>query len=755
MKQLLQSPKTGEVWVEDIPAPGLQPGTVQVRNRFSVVSAGTERATVEFGRQGMVGKARARPDLVREVVTKAKRDGLLSTIASVRNRLDESQSLGYSCAGTVLAVGEGVMQFKPGDRVACAGAGYAAHAEVVSVPKNLVVAVADQVELESAAFTTIGAIALQSIRLADTKIGEVVAVLGLGLVGQIAVRLLKAAGCTVVAMDPIADRCNLAEKGGCDTAVVDDAAIRSAVAAKSSAAGADAVIIAAATSGDGPIELAGELARDRGVVVAVGAVGMNVPRRAYYEKELNLRVSRSYGPGRYDPKYEEKGQDYPIGHVRWTENRNMRAFVQQLAEGRIDLGPLVSHRFPIDEAAQAYDLVTRDDAESNMGIVITYDEGPDTSRRLTLRPRVETRGAPASSAKIGLLGAGAFAASTLLPAMKKARGVEFVTVCSAGGRSARHLGDRFGFVNATTDEADVLEDSAINTVVIATRHHLHARQAVSALVAGKHVFCEKPLALNEEELGSVVAEAAARPSALLAVGYNRRFSPMTEQLMTFLEGVSEPLVIQCRINAGYLSSDHWIQDPEQGGGRIVGEVCHFVDLMTLIAGGLPVRVAAHAVRDGGRYRGDNVVATIEFSSGAIATITYVANGDASVAKERIEVFGGGRVAVLDDFRRLQLTANGKTKARSSRLGQNKGHRAQWETFVKALGEGEPWPVALEDLVSTSLATFAIEKSVATGQAIEVDAAGFITSAGSGGESAGSGAIEAAPGIAQSVTGSNR
>ena len=729
MKQLLQSPKTGEIWVKEVPSPGPRSGMVLVRNRFSVVSAGTERTTVEFGRQSVVGKARARPDLVREIVTKAKRDGVLSTITAVRHRLDEPLALGYSCAGTVLAVGNGVTEFKPGQPVACAGAGYAAHAEVVSVPKNLVVALPDQVELESAAFTTLGAIALQAIRLADARIGEVVAVLGLGLVGQMTVRLLKGAGCVVVAMDPIADRCRLAERGGCDAAVIDDEAMRSLVAGRSSAAGADAVIIAASTSGDGPIELAGELARDRGVVVAVGAVGMNVPRRTYYEKELSVRVSRSYGPGRYDPEYEEQGHDYPIGYVRWTENRNMQAFLQQLSEGRIDLAPLVSHRFPIDRATEAYDLIVKDRGKPSMGIVITYESDSVISRRVVLRPRIErTDVATLSAAKIGLLGAGSFASSTLLPVMKKVKGIEFVTVCSAGGKSARRIGDRFGFEKATTDEAHIFEDSAINTVVVATRHYLHASQVASALAAGKHVFSEKPLALNEDDLASVVTAANARPSALLAVGYNRRFAPLTERIKTFLEGVSEPFVMQCRINAGYLPPNHWIHDPEQGGGRIVGEICHFVDLMTHIAGGPPVRVAAHAMRDAGRYRGDNVVATLEFASGALGTITYVANGDTSVAKERIEIFGGEKVAVLDDFRRLDLTSNGKTKSYTSRPGQDKGHRGEWETLVNALAEGGSWPVGLEDLVSTSLATFAIVKSLATGLFVEVDAEGFIASA---------------------------
>ena len=754
MKQLVQSAREGTATVVEVPAPTVQPGHVLVQVAASVVSPGTERQMIEFAGKGLLGKARARPDLVRQVIGKARREGVLSTIEGVRERLDRPLTLGYSNAGTVLAVGDGVEKFRTGDRVACAGAGYAVHAEVVSVPKNLVVKLPESIGLESGAFTTIGAIATHGLRQAEIRLGEDVAVIGLGLVGLLTVQIARAGGCRVVGMDPRQERCDLAAELGCKAALTDSAQLADRISEITEGRGADRVIICAADPGNEAVELAGRIARDRGTIVAVGDVGMDIPRQTYYEKELTFRVSRSYGPGRYDPEYEEKGQDYPIGYVRWTENRNMQAFVRLVADGKVLLERLITHRFPIEEAPEAYRLISGERREEALGVLITCGDGTDPARRIDLRTSDDGR-RPQSSSKlaVGLLGAGTFATTTLLPAMKKVSGVELIGVCTATGASSRHAGDRYGFRYCTTDEEEVLRDPQVDTVAIATRNHLHARQVIAALEAGKHVFCEKPLAVNEAQLGDVVGEfyAAGKesqsrrdggtqaadvgdrqpstaPAPILTVGFNRRFAPMATQLKAFFEETEGPLVMNYRVNAGPVAGDHWVHDPEQGGGRIVSEVCHFVDFITYLAGTVPVRVQAQGLPNGGRLNHENVVATLELSDGSVGSVTYVAGGDQRLPKERVEVFGGGAAAVLDDFRRLELIRGGHRKVYRSRLRQDKGHRLQWEALLGAVRSGGPAPIPFEEIVAASLATYRIVEAMQMGAPVEMDVAGFISSA---------------------------
>ena len=746
MKQLIQHVRRSEPRVIDLPSPLVGSNAVLVRTAASLISVGTERTVVTMASKSLLQKARTRPDLVHQVVDKAQREGILTTLESVRSRLDQLLALGYSSTGTVIAVGDDVTGFQVGDRVACAGGGYAVHAEVVSVPRNLVVKLPGSVDFESAAFATLGAIALHGLRLAEPQLSEMVAVIGLGLVGQLAVQLAKAAGCRVFGVDLAPDRVRLALQLGIDQAVLRPEA-QAEAQAFTGGCGFDTVVITAATRSNDPVELAGHIARDRAVVVAVGAVGMTIPRKVYYEKELDFRISRSYGPGRYDPTYEEKGVDYPYGYVRWTENRNMQAFVQLLAEGKVDVKPLITHRFLIEEAAKAYDLITGKTEEPFLGVLITYPEQPDLSRRIELRKRVaggrwqiatETWQSAISHqpVAIGLLGAGNFATTTLLPAMRKVPGIELIGVCTATGLSARHAGDKFGFRYCTTDENEILSDPEINTVVIATRHHLHARQVIAALKAGKHVHCEKPLCPNEDELRSIVQTFNACPernrrvqrTSILTVGFNRRFAPLTRQLKAFLTDIHEPLVMHYRVNAGYIPLDHWVHDPEQSGGRVIGEVCHFVDFLTFLAGALPMRVHARSLPNDGRYRNDNVVITLEFADRSLGTITYVANGDKAFPKERVEVFGGGTVAVLDDFRCLELVRNGRKKVHRSRLRQDKGHRGEWEAFVAALRDGDPLPIPFEDIVATTLTTFRILDALRHGELVEVEVEAFIASA---------------------------
>lgn len=723
--------------MEEVPAPQLLPGCVLVRIAASVVSAGTERASAEFARKSLLQKAQSRPDLVREVISKVQRDGIVSAIQAVRSRLDQPQSPGYSSAGTVIAVGEGVVDLQPGDRIACAGAGFAVHAEVACVPRLLVARiplrpnVGDEVPFDQAAFATLGAVALHGIRNSEAKLGDTVAVVGLGLLGQLTVQLLKAAGCHVLGMDIDPSRADLARQMGADGVANSAAAFRDLCVETSRGAGVNCVLITAETSSSDPVNLAGAVARDRAVVVAVGTVGMDIERKAYYEKELDFRISRSYGPGRYDVAYEQKGRDYPIGYVRWTETRNMEAFVQFLAEKKVDAGALITHRFSIEHAQSAYDLITGKSREPFLGVVIEYSGGEAELPALAVVPEpatVSPRPAEAAGVSVGLLGAGVFAAGTLVPAVKASSNTVLVAVCAATGSHAQHVQRKFGFGHCTTDEGQLIHDPGVNAVVIATRHHLHAKQVMAALAAGKHVFCEKPLCLSEDELRSIVGGYLGIPSAqrpALMVGFNRRFAPMTARMKSFLAPITEPLALHYRINAGYLPADHWVNDREQGGGRILGEVCHFVDLLMFLASSPIVEVEARPLGNSGRYSGDNVLVSLRFHNGSEGTISYLANGDRAFSKERIEVFGGGSTAFLEDFRRLELVRGGRKETIHSRWRQDKGHRGEWNAFSQSVLRQNEAPIRFEELVCSTLATLRIDESAATGKRLAVDSAAFL------------------------------
>jgi len=732
MKQLLQYARTGEVKVADVPIPQLLPRTVLVRVCASLVSAGTERYTVEFASKSLAQKASARPDLVRQVINKARRDGVISAVNAVRNRLDQAAPLGYSSAGIVLAMGEGIGDIQVGDRVACAGTGSAAHAEVVCVPRLLLAKIPDAdppVSFEEAAFTTLGAVALHGVRTAAVKLGDAVAVIGLGLLGQLTVQMLKAAGCRVLGMDLLQDRATLALQSGALAATTRVGEFRDLCRHFTSNHGVDAVLIAAETPSSEPVQLAGEISRDRATVVAVGTVGLNIQRKLYYEKELDFRVSRSYGPGRYDADYEEKSRDYPIGFVRWTETRNMEAFLNLLAERKLDLATLITHTFPIDRARAAYDLITGRAGEPFLGVVITYPREPQMTRRIEL-PAVPQPFVPATQngLRVGLIGAGNFATGTMLPAMTSIEGLELVGVCAAAGSRGQHTGLKFGFRYCTTDESEILRDVTVDTVAIATRHHLHAQQVLRAMRAGKHVFCEKPLCLTESDLAEIVRACFEPGAPRLLVGYNRRFAPLAKSLRPFLAAIPDPLAMHYRVNAGPLLSTHWLQDPEQGGGRVLGEVCHFVDFLIFASGSLPVEVHARAVPAGGAYCGDNVIITLRFANGSQGMITYLASGDTAYSKERLEIFGGGSVAVLDDFRRLDLIRHGRKRTFRSWLRQDKGHRGEWQAFADALRPQDHAPIPLDEMVAASLTTFRILDSLACGEAVSINTTEFVSDA---------------------------
>jgi predicted dehydrogenase/threonine dehydrogenase-like Zn-dependent dehydrogenase len=738
MKQLLQNLRTGETEIVDVPIPNPQRGEILVKTEASLVSAGTERTLVDFAEKNLLGKARSRPDLVRQVLDKAQREGLLTTIEAAFNRLDQPMPLGYSSAGMVMGLGPGVQGYQVGQRVACGGGNYAVHAEYTSVPKNLVTILPEQVDFDSAAFTTLGAIAMHGFRLAETQLGESVAVIGLGLLGLLSVGIATAAGCHVIGFDLNEGRVALARQMGASAYLREQA--EEAAQSFTRGRGCDAILICADSPSSDPVELAGAIARDRARVVAIGAVGLNIPRKIYFAKELTFLNSRSYGPGRYDPSYEEEGHDYPIGYVRWTEGRNMEAFVDLLASGKLDVHPLITHRFPIDQAPSAYHLITGKTGQPFLGVLLTYSaqseaDSPQGKPLSLPDSAISTQSQSATSPQIcrlGVLGAGSFANAVLLPAVKAVAGIELVGIASASGMSAQHAARRFGFRYASSNEAEIIQDPQVNTVAILTRHDLHARQVVAALSAGKHVFCEKPLALTEMELQEIEAilqsqdggpalsdhdDSPTRP--LLTVGFNRRFAPMIQRLRSFLSDRREPFMALYRVNAGYLPLNHWLHDLQIGGGRIVGEGCHFIDLLTFLAGDPPISVTAQALPDAGRYREDNLVMNFSFPDGSIGTIAYLANGDKAFSKERLEVFCAGRVGVLDDFRSLSLLQDGRKQIFRSRLRQDKGHSAEWQAFSTAITTGSAAPIPYRHLFAVTRATFAAVEALRTGEKVSI------------------------------------
>ncbi|HEX7294158.1 MAG TPA: bi-domain-containing oxidoreductase, partial [Pyrinomonadaceae bacterium] len=589
MKQVLQNRKTGRPFVGEVPVPALQRGRVLVRTVASLISAGTERAAVELVSKGLVQEARQRPDLVKAVVAKVKNEGLLNTFASVRDTMAASQALGYSAAGIVAAVGEDVSEFQVGDRVACAGVGYASHAEVLSVPKNLCVHLPEGVSFESGAYGTLGAIALQGVRLAEPTLGESVVVIGLGLVGQLTVQLLKANGCRVFGLDLDEARVALARELGADNASVSSEASAKEIETWTRGHGADAVLITAATDSNEPVELAARVSRLKGRVIVVGMTGMNIPRAPFFSRELKLVISMSYGPGRYDPEYEERGHDYPLPYVRWTEKRNIESFLELIGAGRINVERLTTHRFPIAEADRAYQLISGELREPNLGVVLNYDPEAEVIRKVSLGAAQVGK----QSIALGVIGAGGYVPAMLLPHFKT-EGVEFRSIATASGISAHDVGKRFGFAYAVSSAEEVLDDSNVNLIVIGTRHDLHAELARKALERNKHVFVEKPLALNDEQLDAVL-DAAGSSTGRLMVGFNRRFSPLAQRAKEFFNERDTPLSMVYRVNAGRIPKEHWTQNAEEGGGRIVGEVCHFIDLMQFLTGAPPVSVFAESI----------------------------------------------------------------------------------------------------------------------------------------------------------------
>jgi predicted dehydrogenase/threonine dehydrogenase-like Zn-dependent dehydrogenase len=726
MKQVIQNFKTGELRVTDVPQPALRAGGVLIRNHYSCISVGTEGASVKLAQRNLLGKAQERPDLVRKVINVAKRDGVLTAYRAAMRSLDTPLPLGYSCAGTVIGVGDEVTDIKVGDRVACGGSGYANHAEVVYVPRNLCTKLADEVDFRAAAFVTVGSVAMQSVRTAHVEVGETVAVIGLGLIGLLTVQVLKSAGCRVIGIDIDPHKVEVAKQIGAHDAVArQERSLIGRVNQLTEGIGVDAVIITAATESNDPVTLAGEIACHRGRVVVVGRIGTNIPRDTYRYKELLLRSSVSYGPGRYDPSYEENGIDYPISYVRWTENRNMQAFAELLRSGSVTVKPIITHEFSINEAVQAYDTITGKISSDKtlIGVLLKYD-----TKREVGGPRIFLRGETAyaplpGKVRIGVIGAGSFARNVLLPILSKIPRVQLCAIASASGISARTLGERYGFEYCAENAEEIIRDSDISAVMILTRHDTHGPLVGAALEEGKAVYVEKPLAVNPDHLEHVIAAwEATQCGGRVMVGFNRRFAPLAVKLKRSFDGRSQPMVITYRVNAGFQPRDHWIHDPLQGGGRIVGEGGHFIDFMLFLTGARPVWVWSQSVGGPSRediLNEDNAVVCVAFEDGSIGTLTYVSTGDRSFSKERVEVFCDQAVGVLEDFRSLRLVQDGRTRKIGGWIRQNKGYKAEVQQFITAVAEGKPFPVHFEDYVLTTRVTFGALASQSSGNPVQI------------------------------------
>lgn len=702
--------KTGKTSVVDVPAPVVRSGFALVRNQASLVSAGTERMLVEFAEKNLAEKALSRPDLVKQVLNKARKEGVLATIEAAFNRLDQPMPLGYSSAGVIVELGAGMNGFQVGDRVACAGGGFAIHAEYVLVPRNLLVKIEGDLPAEQACFATLGAVALHGFRLANPQVGERVAIIGMGLLGLLAAGIARVAGCDVFGIDLSAGRVQLARELG--YTAVERKDCEEAAREFSRGQGFDHILICADAKSSDPIELAAAIARDRAHVVAVGAVGLEIPRKPYYEKELNFIVSRSYGPGRYDTQYEERGVDYPAGYVRWTEGRNIEAMVDLMSTCRMDVSKLISHRFPITDAPAAYELITGKSGQPFLGVVLTYPEpqGEALERKvLSSAPAAATN----QAIKVGVLGAGNYANATFLPAMQQVGGAELVGISSAAGAHAKIAADKYGFKYAASEESQILNDANINTVVLLTRHNQHARQALAALAGGKHVYCEKPAALTLDEVNDLRTALAVDGHPQYMLGFNRRFAPLAVKLKEFISASHEPCMMTYRVNAGPLPMNHWLHDPAVGGGRLVGEGCHFIDFMTWLCGSLPVEGTLRSLPDSANSREDNLSLTLSYTNGSVANLIYLSNGDSALSKEYVEVFSGGRVGMCFDFRRLETWHNGSRQSTSGGLRQDKGHKHAWAAFLQSIQSGQA-AVPAEEIFTPAELTIRLVESYRSG-----------------------------------------
>ncbi|GAB6282462.1 MAG: bi-domain-containing oxidoreductase [Ignavibacterium sp.] len=719
MKQIFQYQKTGEIFIEDLPVPTLKNGGVLVKNVYSLISAGTEKSSVITAQASILGKAKSRPDLVKQVLDNIQREGLLPTYEKVKNRLDNYKELGYTSTGVVIE--SSVDEFKVGDRVACSGVGYAGHAEIVFVPKHLTVKLPENIDFKEGAFGTLGAIAMQGVRQANLKIGENVAVIGLGLLGQLTIQIVNASGCNAIGFDISEKSLEIAKKLGAGSVFK---SVRNEVEGKiievTKGLGVDAVIITAGTLSNEPIETAGEILRDRGRVVIVGAIKADIPRKPYYDKEIDIRFSRSYGPGRYDTNYEEKGIDYPIGYVRFTEQRNVESFLSLIAKGSVKVKELISHTIPIEDGLRAYEILTGKIKEPFTGILISY---PNNNNQIE-SPKVITNKKSKnvnsiSKHLIGFIGAGNFAQSNLLPHLKNET---LQMVCTTNPLNAKSVSEKFGFKEYTTSYEEILNSDKIDTVFIATRHNTHSKFVLEALNKGKNVFVEKPLALSKEELELIkekyYEKLQSNKSIKLFVGYNRRFSEPFILIKDYFADTTEPFVINYRVNAGYFPPDSWYQDPEQG-YRILSEGGHFIDIFNFITNeSKPTKVFAQTINSNNKLvrNHDSVSVNISYADGSVCNLIYLANGSSKLDKEYCEIFSSGKTAVMNNFKEVLLLDKKKKK---NKFNGSKGHKEEVLSFIKNIQSSDTEFIPFDSLYYTSLITFAILESISTGLPVEL------------------------------------
>ncbi len=723
MKQLLQHVKSRELVLESVPVPALLDGGILMQTHSSLISAGTEKMLIDLAQKSMLGKAQARPDLVKQVLDKVRKEGLINTAKNVLSKMEKPMPLGYSAAGIITEVAADVSDLQVGDRVAVAGAGYANHAEVNFVPKNLVAKIPDNVTFREAAYTTVASIALQGIRLAKPQLGDQVAVIGLGLIGLITVQLLKANGCRVIGFDPDASKVELAKKVGIDEAVTSMGDERvHAVEKFTGGRLADCTIITASTSSNDPVELSGEITRGKGTVVAVCAVGMDIPRDVYYHKELELKISMSYGPGRYDPSYEEGGIDYPYNYVRWTEQRNMQAVLEMMSQKSLDVNALTTHHFEIGDALNAYDMI-QEKKEEFVGIILDYDVEKPVEKSISLNGSTNGSVRKSDNLNIGFIGAGNYASLHLLPHLKKHDRVNLQGLMTATGLNARQKADKFGFNFCTTTMDELLEDESTNTIFIATRHSTHSDYTIRALNAGKHVFVEKPIVVSQDQLEEVIEayrHANSTRKTGLMVGMNRRFSPFAQKIKQKIQDLG-PLHMMYRVNSGHIPMDTWLYQPEEGGGMLVGEMCHFIDMMLFTTGERPVSVYANNLNLNQSHisNQDNLSVIIEFDGGSIGTLVYNTIGDKSFPKERFEIYGGGAAAVIDDYKKMKFTVNGSSD-KDSLWNQDKGQENQIkETVDSFMNRGEA-PIPFQQIIDGMRVIFAMKESLGTHTPVQIE-----------------------------------
>ncbi|GLI54139.1 MULTISPECIES: bi-domain-containing oxidoreductase [Thermodesulfovibrio] len=722
MLQLIQNYRTGKLELADVPVPNVSVNTLLVKNYASLISIGTERSIIELGRKSLLGKARARPDLVKRFLDKAKKEGFLKTFQEAMGRLDNPVPLGYSSAGVVVEVGRNIHKFVPGDRVACIGAGYASHAEYVTVPENLCCRIPENVNFEEASFGMLGIIAMHGIRCGKLTFGERVAVIGLGLLGLLTVQILKAYGCMVMGFDIEESKVEMARKLGLDAVSSDAEAFKNLVDKYTNGFGADAVIITAATKSDAPVHLAVDIARFRGRIVVVGVADIHPDRNELWHKELELIVSKAAGPGSLDPIYENKGIDYPLGYVRWTENRNLEEFLRLVSEKKVNLEQLITHRFPIEEAVQVYENMMNNRGGPYVGVVLKYSAEREITQKKFKKIKETVK---SSSVTMGVIGAGLFGKALLIPALSKLSDVRFHTLSTSSGINAQHVAKKYGFENVTTDYEEILNNKEINSVVILTPHRLHAKMVIECLKAGKHVFVEKPLCINEEELkeitdvySSVMDDGKSIP--FLMVGYNRRFSPHVEKLKSFVSNRKDPLMINYRVNAGFVPSEHWVHSEEEGGGRIIGEICHFIDLMIYLTNSLPIQAYADRVSGNNKtiVNEDNVSIVIKFRDGSVGNIFYSSSGDKSFSRERIEVYSEGKTLIIEDFKNSYFWLGGRTK-KFKTLNQEIGYKEELSHFISVIKGSEKPKITYDEIYYSTLTTFKINESISKGTVIQI------------------------------------